>query len=227
MPVVPASASAWQLPQFSVKTALPAAGSPAVPPPPVVAAPPVSAGTLPTTGLGRGVLLVASAARCDEDRKSENQSEDQSAAHGSQSSDGTRTVGSIHAGTISHTMQNEAYGRDRGLTGRIYLTRFLLGLLYVLFFAVMISLFKVNLAFAVVLLGALAFFQYFTSDKLALKASGAKVVTPEQAPELHEMVDRLSRAGRHSRSRGRSRSSRPLRRTRSRPAAAASIPPSP
>ena len=89
-------------------------------------------------------------------------------------------------------MQNEAYGRDRGLTGRIYLTLFLLGLLYVVFFAVMISLFKVNLAFAVVLLGALAFFQYFTSDTLALKASRAQVVTPEQAPELHAMMDRLS-----------------------------------
>ena len=51
----------------------------------------------------------------------------------------------------------------------------------------MISLFKVNLGLrdrAVV--GALAFFQYFTSDKLALKASGAKVVTPEEAPELHD-----------------------------------------
>jgi heat shock protein HtpX len=37
----------------------------------------------------------------------------------------------------------------------------------------------------------LAFFQYFTSDKIALAASGAKVVTPEQAPELHAMVERL------------------------------------
>ena len=37
----------------------------------------------------------------------------------------------------------------------------------------------------------LAFFQYFTSDKLALAASGAKVVTPEEAPELHAMVERL------------------------------------
>jgi heat shock protein HtpX len=74
----------------------------------------------------------------------------------------------------------------------MFLTIFLLGLLYVVFFAVMISLFKVNLAFAVVLLGALAFFQYFTSDRIALAASRAKVVTPEQAPELHAMVDRLS-----------------------------------
>ena len=37
----------------------------------------------------------------------------------------------------------------------------------------------------------LAFFQYYTSDKIALAASGAKVVTAEQAPELHAMVERL------------------------------------
>jgi heat shock protein HtpX len=40
-------------------------------------------------------------------------------------------------------------------------------------------------------MGVLAFVQYFTSDKLALAATRAKVVTPEQAPELHAMVDRL------------------------------------
>src|SRR4026208_2332830 len=90
----------------------------------------------------------------------------------------------------SHTMETRAYGRDRGLQGRMYLTIFLLGLLYVVFFAVMISLFKVNLAFAVVLLGALAFFQFFTSDTLALKASRAQVVTPEQAPALHALAPR-------------------------------------
>ncbi len=92
----------------------------------------------------------------------------------------------------SRTMQNEAYGRDRGLVTRQFLTIFLLGLLYVVFFAVMISLFKVNLIFAIVLIGALGFFQYFSSDKLALKASRAQVVTPEQAPELHAMVERLA-----------------------------------
>jgi heat shock protein HtpX len=37
----------------------------------------------------------------------------------------------------------------------------------------------------------LAVVQYWTSDKLALAASGAKIVTPEQAPELHAMVERL------------------------------------
>ena len=43
----------------------------------------------------------------------------------------------------------------------------------------------------VVILGAFAFIQYFTSDKIALASSGAKVVTPEQAPDLHAMVERL------------------------------------
>jgi heat shock protein HtpX len=37
----------------------------------------------------------------------------------------------------------------------------------------------------------LAFVQYWTSDKLALAASGAKVVSAEEAPELHAMVERL------------------------------------
>jgi len=37
----------------------------------------------------------------------------------------------------------------------------------------------------------LAFFQYYTSDKLALKAAGAKIVDRDEAPELHELVERL------------------------------------
>jgi heat shock protein HtpX len=43
----------------------------------------------------------------------------------------------------------------------------------------------------ILIVGAMALFQYYTSDKLALFASGAKTVTPEQAPELHAMVERL------------------------------------
>jgi len=37
----------------------------------------------------------------------------------------------------------------------------------------------------------MAFFQYYTSDKLALAAAGAKVVSREEAPQLHDMVERL------------------------------------
>ncbi len=88
-------------------------------------------------------------------------------------------------------MKRKAYGRDRALSARMFATMFLLGGLYVAFFVVLLYLFDFGLFFALVLIGGLAFLQYFTSDKIALAASGAKVVGPDQAPELHAMVDRL------------------------------------
>jgi heat shock protein HtpX len=87
-------------------------------------------------------------------------------------------------------MRRRAYGRDFGLTSRIFLTIFLLGALYVFFFALLLQS-GASIGVLVVVLGAFAFIQYFTSDKIALASSGAKVVTPEQAPDLHAMVDRL------------------------------------
>jgi heat shock protein HtpX len=67
----------------------------------------------------------------------------------------------------------------------------LLGLLYVAFAAVLISYLNVGILPMVLIIGGIAFFQYFTSDKLALRASGAKVVSEQEAPELHAMVERL------------------------------------
>ena len=71
------------------------------------------------------------------------------------------------------------------------LTSFLLGLLYVVFAVVLFNVLNVGLVPMLLIVVGLALFQYFTSDKIALAASGAKVVTPEQAPELHAMVERL------------------------------------
>ena len=71
------------------------------------------------------------------------------------------------------------------------LTTALLGLLYVIFAVVLFQVLSVGLAPMLLIVVGLAFFQYFTSDKIALAASGAKIVTPEQAPELHAMVERL------------------------------------
>jgi heat shock protein HtpX len=88
-------------------------------------------------------------------------------------------------------MQRKAYGRDAGLSARMLLTTFLLGLLYVIFAVVLFNVLNVGLVPMLLIVIGLAFFQYFTSDKIALAASGAKVVTPEQAPELHAMVERL------------------------------------
>jgi heat shock protein HtpX len=67
----------------------------------------------------------------------------------------------------------------------------LLGLLYVVFALVLFYYLNVGLAPMLVIIVLIAVVQYWTSDKLALAASGAKIVTPEQAPELHAMVERL------------------------------------
>ena len=88
-------------------------------------------------------------------------------------------------------MKRRSYGRDAGLTLRMLFTTGLLGLLYVVFAVVLFSLFNVGLAPMLLIVIGIAVFQYYTSDKIALAASGAKIVTREEAPELHDMVERL------------------------------------
>ncbi len=88
-------------------------------------------------------------------------------------------------------MKRKAYGRDAGLSLRMLLTSFLLGLLYVFFALALFYVFNAGLWLMLVIVIGVAVFQYFTSDKIALAASGAKVVSPEEAPQLHAMMDRL------------------------------------
>ena len=88
-------------------------------------------------------------------------------------------------------MKRRSYGRDAGLSLRMLLTTSLLALLYVVFAVVLFSVLKVGLAPMLVIVLGLAFFQYYTSDKIALAAAGAKVVERDQAPELHDMIERL------------------------------------
>ena len=86
--------------------------------------------------------------------------------------------------------QRAIFPRDRGLQFRMLVTLFLLGVLYVAFIGVLAAVGAgavVTLVFIVGLLGA----QFFLSDKLALTAVGAKEVTPEEAPGLHAMIERL------------------------------------
>jgi heat shock protein HtpX len=88
-------------------------------------------------------------------------------------------------------MKRRSYGRDAGLTLRMLFTTGLLGLLYVVFAVVLFQFLNVGLVPLVLIVIGIAFFQYYTSDKLALAAAGAKVVTPADAPALHDMVERL------------------------------------
>jgi heat shock protein HtpX len=88
-------------------------------------------------------------------------------------------------------MKRRSYGRDAGLSLRILLTTTALGLLYVVFAVVLFEVLNVGLAPMLVIVFALAFFQYYTSDKLALRAAGAKIVERDEAPQLHDMIERL------------------------------------
>ena len=68
---------------------------------------------------------------------------------------------------------------------------FLLGALYVAFFVVLVQILNVGIGFVLLIMGGLAFLQYFTSARIALAASRAKIVERDEAPELHDMVERL------------------------------------
>ncbi|MCD4524914.1 MULTISPECIES: zinc metalloprotease HtpX [unclassified Nocardioides] len=81
---------------------------------------------------------------------------------------------------------------DSGLTARMTLVMFLLGALFVAL--------VVGLAYAAggglgILIGiagiGIAVYQWSSSDKIAMRAMRAREVSPEEAPELHGMIDRL------------------------------------
>src|SRR5579863_3261330 len=95
-------------------------------------------------------------------------------------------------------MARTRYAPDRGLTARMTVTMFLLGLVFVAFIAAIIGIGAATHAsdavivlFALVLGGGFAIGSLFYSDKIALRTAGAVEVTPEQAPQLHGIVDRV------------------------------------
>jgi heat shock protein HtpX len=90
------------------------------------------------------------------------------------------------------------YAPDRGLTVRMTLTMFLLGLVFVAFVALVIGIMTAThssaaaiIVVAVLFGGGIAVASLFYSDKIALAAAGAREVTPQEAPQLHAIVDRL------------------------------------
>lgn len=84
--------------------------------------------------------------------------------------------------------------KDNGLTMRMGWTIFLNGLIYVILILAIWWMFGQSLGgviFAVVVSVGAFFFQWYFSDKIAMRAMGGREVTPQEAPELHTMVDRL------------------------------------
>ncbi len=83
-----------------------------------------------------------------------------------------------------------SFGKDTGLQARMLLTMFLLGLVYVAFMGVLL---QAGAGMVTIVLFAAGLFavQLFASDKLAMRAMGAREVSPSEAPELHAMIERL------------------------------------
>ncbi|MBN1529926.1 MAG: zinc metalloprotease HtpX [Thermoleophilaceae bacterium] len=86
--------------------------------------------------------------------------------------------------------QRAIFPRDTGLQVRMLVTLFLLGILYVAFIGVLAAL-GAGAVVMLVFVGGLLAAQFFLSDKLGLAAMGAKEVSPEEAPGLHAMIERL------------------------------------
>jgi heat shock protein HtpX len=87
-------------------------------------------------------------------------------------------------------MARRWYGRDRGLTTRIVLTFFGLGLLYVIFISALIAA-GAGAVTVLVIAGVFAVVQVLFGDKLALASMRARVTEPHEAPELHAVIERL------------------------------------
>jgi heat shock protein HtpX len=83
-----------------------------------------------------------------------------------------------------------SFGRDTGLQVRMVVTLFLLGAVYALLVGVLFAAGASGITILIVAGGLLAL-QFFTSDKLALRAMGAHEVSPQEAPQLHALIERL------------------------------------
>ncbi|MEV6973816.1 zinc metalloprotease HtpX [Kitasatospora sp. NPDC093806] len=92
---------------------------------------------------------------------------------------------------MSSPGQPTRFAPDRGLTGRMVGTMFLIGLLYVGFTGLLIVLLRGAWPIVVLISGGLFVAQFWFSDKITERAMGARPVTPEQYPQLHGAVDRL------------------------------------
>lgn len=77
--------------------------------------------------------------------------------------------------------------RDWNLTGRVWLTMFLIFILYLVFMTVLVA-FGVGYWFIVLFAVGMGLIQYFFSDKLVLWSTGARVIADDEYPELHRMV---------------------------------------
>jgi heat shock protein HtpX len=80
--------------------------------------------------------------------------------------------------------------RDWGLTGRVWLTMFLLLIVYIVFLAIL-SWLGIGASFLILFAVVMAFIQYFFSDRLVLWSTGSRIIEDDEYPELHRTIEKL------------------------------------
>jgi len=80
--------------------------------------------------------------------------------------------------------------RDAGLTARMVVSFAVLTILYIIFLSVLAYVGVSAIAIAVIA-GIMILAQWYFSDKIVLWSTGAKIVSREQFPELHDLVERI------------------------------------
>ena len=80
---------------------------------------------------------------------------------------------------------------DAGLNARMMLSFVILGVLYIVFLSILHYLGVGYIPLAIIA-SAMILAQWYFSDKIVLWSSGAKIVSKEEYPRLHEIVERLS-----------------------------------
>jgi heat shock protein HtpX len=80
--------------------------------------------------------------------------------------------------------------RDTGLTARMIVSFAVLTVLYIIFLSVLAYVGVSAIAIAVIA-GIMVLAQWYFSDKIVLWSTGAKIVSREQFPELHDLVERI------------------------------------
>ena len=89
-------------------------------------------------------------------------------------------------------MARTRFAPDHGLTARMTSVMFLLGAVFVALIVILMFVLPVGWAPFIAIIGlGIAWGQWYFSDTVAMKAMRAREVTPDEAPELHQMIDRL------------------------------------
>lgn len=87
--------------------------------------------------------------------------------------------------------KREWYGKDTGLTARMILTTGLLAVVYLAFLTALFVFLNPGVTVLVGIAAVFLFAQFYFADKLVLWSTGAKIVSPQEQPELHTLVERL------------------------------------